>query len=155
MTPEVAITEGGEDDLAEVIALMRRAFDPRFGEAWNLAQTLSVLAMPGSRLLLARGQRGLLGFALTRTLLDECELMLLAVEPRARRLGIARLLLVTMTRLARSENVKRLHLEVRQGNNAEQLYQSGGFLLVGHRPRYYRGPDGTMFDARTYARELD
>jgi ribosomal-protein-alanine N-acetyltransferase len=48
------VREAKPDEVGEIVELMRRAFDPRFGEAWNLSQLAGVLAMPGARLTVAR-----------------------------------------------------------------------------------------------------
>ena len=149
MTP-LTIREATADEVGQVVDLMRRAFDPRFGEAWTLSQLAGVLAMPGARLTVARRRDRLLGFALVRTVLDESELMLIAVEPTARRVGIAAALMADMAATAAAGSVRKLHLEVRSGNEATQLYRAHGFVKVGERLNYYRGPAGEVFDAETY-----
>lgn len=150
----LTIREATPDEVSEVVDLMRRAFDPRFGEAWNLSQLAGVLAMPGARLSAARRRGRLLGFALMRTILDETELMLIAVEPTARRAGIAAALMTDVETAARAAGVTTLHLEVRRGNEATLLYRARGFAKAGHRPSYYRGPTGEVFDAETYVLNL-
>lgn len=151
----LTIAEAKHDDAGEVVDLMRRAFDPQFGEAWNLSQLAGVLAMPGARLTAARRRGRLLGFALVRTVLDESELMLIAVEPTARRAGIGAALMAETIENARQAGIKRLHLEVRKGNDATQLYRAYGYAKAGDRPHYYRGPAGKVFDAETYVLNLD
>jgi [ribosomal protein S18]-alanine N-acetyltransferase len=146
----LTLREAISAEIDEVVELMRRAFDPRFGEAWTLSQLAGVLAMPGARLTVAKRRGRLLGFALVRTVLDESELMLIAVEPTARRAGIGAALLVEAHEIARQTGVRKLHLEVRRGNDAIALYQAHGFTKAGDRPHYYRGPAGEVFDAETY-----
>ena len=46
------------------------AFDPRFGEAWTRAQCIGILAMPGVWLTLARVGEAVVGFALSRAIMD-------------------------------------------------------------------------------------
>lgn len=150
----VEIVTGDANDLPAIVALMRSAFDPRFGEAWSLSQAAGVLVMPGAELLLARRKRRLLGFALSRTILEDAELMLLAVDPQARRIGIGSQLLQAVMARAQMTGARKLHLEVRKGNGAVALYQRHGLQLVGERPRYYRGPGGEVFDAQTFSRDL-
>lgn len=150
----LTIREGKADEVGEVVELMRRAFDPRFGEAWNLSQLAGVLAMPGARLTVARRRGRLLGFALVRTVVDESELMLIAVEPTARRAGIGAALMADAQSAAARAGIRKLHLEVRRGNEASALYRAHGFAKAGERPHYYRGPAGEVFDAETYVLEL-
>jgi ribosomal-protein-alanine N-acetyltransferase len=153
MTPLV-VREAKPDEIGQVVDLMRRAFDPRFGEAWTLSQLAGVLAMPGARLSIAHRRDRLLGFALVRTVLDESELMLIAVEPTARRVGIAAALMADVAATARMAGVRKLHLEVRSGNEAIQLYRAHGFAKAGERLNYYRGPAGEVFNAETYVLAL-
>jgi [ribosomal protein S18]-alanine N-acetyltransferase len=48
----------------------------------------------------------------------------------------------------------RIHLEVREGNPAIKLYRSAGFAIAGRRRKYYRGSDGSQYDALTLARRM-
>src|SRR3546814_18271691 len=68
--------------------IMVRAFDPVYGEAWTLPQISGVMLMPGTWLTIARIDAAPVGFALVRSVLDECELLLLAVSPLWRGRGI-------------------------------------------------------------------
>lgn len=145
----VALTRGDAGDLPSIMPVMTSAFSTCFGEAWTESQCLGVLSMPGSHLAIAR--RGLpIGFALSRVILDECELMLLAVAPADQHRGIGRQLLAAMIANARQSNVANVFLEVRSGNPAIALYSSSGFIEVRRRCGYYRGLHGETFDALTY-----
>ena len=152
---ELVIREAASEEIGEVVDLMRRAFDPQFGEAWTLSQLAGVLARCLVRgLMVARRRNRLLGFALTRSVIDEGELMLIAVDPAVRRAGIATALLADVERVLRASGVAKLHLEVRRGNDATELYRAHGFSKVGERLQYYRGPEGEVFDAETHVLHL-
>jgi len=153
-TVPVELATGAAADIAEVEAVMATAFDPRFGEAWTRSQVLGALAMPGMSLLLARAGGAPVGFALTRRVLDEAELLLIAVAPDARGRGIGGALLRGVLAEARGRGVARLHLEVRAGNPAIRLYAACGFAKVGERRGYYRGAGGRAHDAHSYALAL-
>jgi ribosomal-protein-alanine N-acetyltransferase len=150
----VSLVNGGVADLDEVMATMHAAFDPRFGEAWSRGQCAGILSMPGVWLLLGRSNGVGAGFALARVILDEAELLLLAVRPELRRGGIGTALLHGVAQEARVRGAFRLHLEMRENNQAGALYRGAGFCEVGRRPRYYRGGDGRSFDAITLAYPL-
>ncbi len=147
------ITSHGVDGLAEAMPVMVRAFDPQFGEAWTAAQCTGVLAMPGAHLLIARAPEPV-GFALLRTVIDEAELMLLAVTPEVRGQGIGRALLQHSIDLATASGAVSYFLEVRSDNPAIVVYESLGIRQVGVRPNYYRGNDGNGRDALTYRLSL-
>jgi ribosomal-protein-alanine N-acetyltransferase len=153
-TRTVTLRTGDARDVAIVDALMAAAFDPRFGEAWTRSQCLGVLAMPGVRLTLAFFDAEPAGFAMTRTIMDEAELLLLAVAPAQRRRGVGGALLRGTIGDAQGAGVATLHLEVRAGNEAIRLYEEAGFAKVGERRGYYRGRDGRGYDALTYSRPL-
>lgn len=151
----VELREGGSQDLPSVGAIMQDAFDARYGEAWTSAQCLGMLSLPGVWLVMASMDGRDAGFALARVVADEAELLLLATSPAARRRGVAGALLRAVIDEARGRKVVRIHLEVRSGNDAVWLYRREGFEKVGERREYYRGRSGQLFDAHTYARDLD
>jgi ribosomal-protein-alanine N-acetyltransferase len=112
------------------------------------------LGLPGVWLTLARRGGEPAGFALSRVILDESELLLLGVRPQFRRRGIGRALLSHWMESARARGAVRVHLEVRDGNGALDLYLQAGFTRIGRRGGYYRGADGRLHDALTLARPL-
>jgi ribosomal-protein-alanine N-acetyltransferase len=152
----VRIAPGSSEDIDAVMTVMDEAFGRRFGEAWTRSQLGGILPMAGVALILARepdsGQA--IGFSLFRTVLDESELLLIAVIPSQHRRGIGRLLLDDFLDRARNDGVLRVHLEVRDGNSAVGLYRRSGFSPVGRRRNYYHAPDGRRFDAVTLAYQL-
>ncbi|SCW84408.1 ribosomal-protein-alanine N-acetyltransferase [Sphingobium faniae] len=150
MMPDIVLDtyEGGERNaLADAMEVMSRAFDPVYGEAWTLAQMSGVMLMPGTWLTIARLDAMPLGFALVRSVLDECELLLLAVDPAWRGRGIGNALLSGSLSTARRRGITSMNLEVRANNSAIKLYEKFGFEYVHRRPAYYRGNDGQLHDA--------
>ncbi len=145
----VEVCEGSAKDIAAIMPVMAAAFDPTYGEAWTASQCLSMLALPGSHLFLAVDQARTVGFAMVRGVADEEELLLIAVDPVARRQGIARLLVDAALDNARTKNRDRLFIEVRVNNPAIDFYHKLGFRPVGQRPNYYSGPGQQRFDATT------
>jgi [ribosomal protein S18]-alanine N-acetyltransferase len=146
----VRIVQGSADDLDSVMEVMSAAFPARYGEAWTRSQCAGILPMTGVRLFLAQDAKGSVGFSLYRTIAGDAELLLLAVDPKAQRKGIGRKLLDHFIQDARNSGAERIHLEVRDGNAATQLYEGAGFTQVHRRRNYYRGTGGTHFDALTF-----
>jgi [ribosomal protein S18]-alanine N-acetyltransferase len=153
MNGAVTLRQGGADDLPAVIAVMTRAFDPAFNEAWNKGQCLGLLSLPDTWLTVAEEGDTLRAFALGRLLIDEAELLLLAVDPPCRRQGIATALIERSFLQAKARGAHRLLLEVRDGNGAMDLYTGVGFHQIGRRRDYYQGPGG-LRDAITLARPI-
>lgn len=157
MMPGIALDlyENGERNaLSEAMDVMVRAFDPLFGEAWTLSQLSGVMLMPGTWLTLARLDAMTLGFALVRSVLDECELLLLAVDPLWRGRGVGETLLRDSLLTARRRGITSMNLEVRSTNNAVKLYEKAGFEFVHRRPGYYRGNDGQLYDALSFRLDM-
>ncbi|MGD9471997.1 MAG: GNAT family N-acetyltransferase [Novosphingobium sp.] len=149
------------DDIDRIMAIMERAFDPVFGEAWNRRQLTDALMLGNCHygLLNARctepdAGEAAAGFFLSRFAYDEEELLLVAVLPGLRGLGIGESLLRRFAEQARARGAQRLLLEMRENNRAEHLYRRTGFTPIGRRPGYYSGPDGTRLDAITFELSL-
>lgn len=150
----IELRAGGVADLAVIDQVMQQAFDPRYGEAWTRNQCLGILAMSGVWLTIASLDGVPAGFALSRVVADEAELLLLATLPTLRRRGVAAALLSSVINDAITLKAVNLHLEVREGNEAIKLYHRTGFVKVGERRNYYRGNAGQAFNAFTYSRDL-
>ncbi|MEA3389926.1 GNAT family N-acetyltransferase [Sphingobium sp. CCH11-B1] len=146
--------QGERNALADAMEVMVRAFDPAYGEAWTLSQLSGVMLMPGTWLTVARLDAAPLGFALVRSVLDECELLLLAVDPSWRGKGIGETLLRDSMLTARRRGITSMNLEVRATNNAIRLYEKNGFEYVHRRPGYYRGKNGQLHDALSFRLDM-
>jgi [ribosomal protein S18]-alanine N-acetyltransferase len=147
------------DDVDRIMAIMARAFDPAFGEAWNRRQVEESLLVGNCHYVLVDAQGGwpaegiaTAGFCLSRAGYQEEELLLLAVDPALRSRGLGRTLLQRFGHAAAARGAEQLLLEMRQGNPAETLYRSFGFLPVGERKNYYRAANGERFNALTFLR---
>ena len=149
----ILVEQASVADLDAVMQVMNDSFDPAFGEAWTAPQCAGLLPLPGVWLALARDPRGEpLGFALSRVVAGEAELLLLAVKRSVQRRGVGKTLMLRFIDDAGARGAERLHLEVRDGNDAIDLYKRHGFAEVGRRRNYYSGAAGQRFDALTLAR---
>lgn len=135
---------------ASAMAVMSAAFDPQYGEAWTASQLAGFMSLPGVTLLLAQLDQATLGFALMRCVAGEAELLLIAVDPKWRDRGVGDTLLKNCIVKARKSQVTVLHIEVRDNNRAVNFYRRAGFEHVHRRPSYYKGRDGTCYDALSF-----
>lgn len=135
-----------------VMAVIKSAFDPHWGEAWNRSQIEDILALPNTFLVLDSGDDAMSinGFLLTRHVLGEEELLLIAVHPNVRRQGIALRMLNELKQEAQKRNTSNIFLEMRENNPAKDLYLTFGFLPIGRRKSYYTTSSGDKIDAITY-----
>ena len=95
------------------------------------------------------------GFVLSRKAADEAELLTIVIAPSFRGSGLShRLLREHLTALSFA-GVRRIHLEVDEGNAAAlKLYAAQGFERVGERTGYYTKSDGTRATALTMRASL-
>lgn len=150
----VRFTAKSTDNIDAMMAVIAVAFDPGFGEAWSAAQVRGSLAMGTAWARIAwRADARPLGFTLCRHIGPEAELLLIGVDPAARRGGVGRALIEHAVADAARRDATTMFLEVRDGNTAAlALYLASGFTSIGRRRDYYRGADGTRFDAITLRR---
>mgnify|MGYP001198515825 CR=1 FL=1 len=124
------------DDLPVVMEIERRSNS----HPWTDRNFQDALAS-GYLCLVAREQQHICGFAVARLLLDEAELLLIAVLPEQRRQGVAILLWNELSHRLSASGARVVHLEVRASNqSAQAFYASRGFVQTGMRPKYY--PNG-------------
>ena len=84
------------------------------------------------------------GFALSRKVLDESELLTIAVDSARRGKGLGRQLLEKHLETLRAAGTASVFLEVEEANApARRLYQHMGFEVVGQRDGYYAKADGS------------
>jgi ribosomal-protein-alanine N-acetyltransferase len=132
-TQPVTIRPLGYSDLPQVISIERRAFPT----PWSLAMFVLELSKPSGVCLAAVEEQRLVGYLICSRYADVWHLMNVAVDPPARRRGIATALLEEM--IARAGEHASYTLEVRPSNSqAIALYERFGFRSAGTRRRYYQ-----------------
>jgi len=84
----------------------------------------------------------LTAYVLGRSVVDEAEILRLAVLPAWRRQGLATGLLAMLRAALFRRGVRTCHLEVRAANRAAlALYARAGFVVSGRRKHYYKNPE--------------
>lgn len=117
---------------------------------WGAAEFRDLLARPDTMLLTEAG-----GFLLGSAVMDDAEVLTLAVDPAHRRQGNARRLLQRFHEAARTSGAQRCLLEVGEDNHgARALYADAGYRQIGRRRAYYRTPAGGDVDALVLERAL-
>ena len=127
----------GPGDLDELCRLEALCFtDPwsRDSLAEELTNPLAVYTGLGR-------EKALLGYVGTRRVLDEWEIVNVAVDPAFRREHLGSRLLEAVLGEARDRAVRRIFLEVRESNApARGLYEKYGFRPIARRKHYYDHP---------------
>ncbi len=120
-------------DLESVAALAKRA--DAFG--WTIRNFQDALA-GGYKLTLALMDGTIVGYAVTMQVIDEAELLEIAVDPVYQGHGYGKSLLKQAISLVKTDAARLMHLEVRESNaRARKMYVSAGFVEVGKRRNYY------------------
>ena len=134
---EIELVPMTEAHVAAVAALERVCFS----DPWSEQSVRSELTNPLSLWLTALDGDTVAGYVGSQTVLDEADIMNVAVAPEYRRRGIARQLLDRLRDLLAAQGIRSLTLEVRASNEpAIALYESLGYVQVGRRPNYYFKP---------------
>ncbi len=139
-TADVALMS--EHDIDVVLEIERRG-NPH---PWTREHFENALRS-GYLCFVAREGAEISGFAIVRILVDDAELLLIAVSPDRRRSGCATLLLNEVLLRLRELGKSPLHLEVRASNlPAIRFYEAREFLACGRRKNYY--PNGVLGNER-------
>lgn len=123
--------------IEQIAALERECFST----PWSEAMLTEVLFDSQASFIVAESEDGgVLGYAGLQVVLDEGYIDNIAVEPNARRHGVADELLDVFCRFGEA-NLAFLTLEVRASNEpAIALYRKHGFEEAGRRKNYYTKP---------------
>ena len=120
-----------------------------FPDAWIASDYDDELGQPTSRswVLIAAGD--IVAYLVAWRVIDELQILHIAVDPRAQRRGLGRRLLEGVLDEQRRDGMVLATLEVRASNAAAiGLYESTGFVRVGRRKGYYRnnGEDALLMN---------
>ena len=130
----IEIVRMNESHVTAVAELERQ----NFSEPWPEIAVRSELTNKLALWLVALDGEAVVGYVGSQTVLQEADMMNIAVADTHRRRGIARAL---AEELIRQLDAYQLSLEVRSSNApAIALYDALGFVQVGLRKNYYRKP---------------
>lgn len=105
--------------------------------------------------LVATERARVVGFAIMEFGAERAHLVLLAVLPTHRRMGIGRSLIEWLTESALTAGIESIHLELRSRNqSARRFYAALGFSETYSVPGYYRGRAGNSEGALRMLRML-
>lgn len=112
-----------------------------FSDSWSEKTLQSTMNEKGHSLFVAEEDGDVIGYGVTRQVLDECEILRIAVKKDSRKKGAGNLLMGFMVNSAVSNGAQLFFLEVREHNiPAIALYRKHGFIESGLRKEYYKDP---------------
>ena len=110
----------------------------QFDNFWNINILNDELSNGSSYFVCAKLENEIVGFAGIKIILDEADIMNIAVKENYRRQGIASLLLNHILTICKEKGIRTVNLEVNEENfSAISLYQKFGFKECGRRKQYY------------------
>ena len=131
------IVNMNESHVAQVAELEKICFS----DPWSENSVASELKNPLSCWLVAEEDGVAAGYIGSQTVMDESDMMNVAVHPDHRRKGVAESLVNELIEALKKRGSRCLILEVRASNEpAKALYEKLGFVQVGLRRNYYRNP---------------
>ena len=125
------------DDLEKVMKIEEELFTV----PWTKEGFFTFLTRDDAMFLVVEEKEQILGYCGLLMVLDEGDVLNVAVRKDRQREGIGNFLMESMMRLAAERGINIIHLEVRKGNEtAVRLYERLGFKKDGIRKGYYTDP---------------
>lgn len=127
------------EDVEDVAKVLRESAE---AAKWSVEGLRELLSWLGTVALVSEEAAHVTGFIIARQVVDQAEILNLAVTPAWRRKGQGEALLGTVLEEFARRRVSRVFLEVRESNELGMaFYSKRGFTKTGRRPGYYREPD--------------
>ena len=132
----ISITKMSREHLPEVAAIEEMSFSV----PWS-AESLELMLTDRASALVALDGEKVIGYVGMMCVLDEGQIINVAVHPDARRRGVGRALMQAAEAYAKERGIVFLSLEVRESNiAARSLYSSLGWAEQGIRKGFYSHP---------------
>lgn len=125
-------------EAAEIASISRQHVEHGLRWRWTPGRIKRHVADPDSMVLVASRAGVMQGFAIMKFADDSAHLLLLAVQPKSRRRGIATDLLRWLEKSCVTAGIQQIRLELRDANQpARKFYTAMGYRLVGRMAAYY------------------
>ncbi len=134
-----------ERDLDGVMAIENASFS----DAWSRAGFEDSLEQPYALMLTAKYGENVAGYCCLYQMLDEGEIINVAVAPDCRGLGVGLRMLEHLLALGKDRGIIRFLLDVRVSNApAIRLYEKAGFAILAQQKNFYQSPveDGWLME---------
>ena len=124
-------------------------FSENFDKFWSIDILKNDLNSENSKYIIAKIDNEIVGFAGIKVILDEADIMNIAIRIDKRKLGIGSILLEKLIELSRLSNCTSITLEVNENNiPAICLYEKYNFERIGLRKKYYNNVDDAIIMTR-------
>lgn len=134
---DIKIDKISQNDALGVAEIEKECFSVPFTEQ----NILDYIKNPIWHFLVARSGDGVLGYISFTIIIDECQIVNVAVTKEARKLGIGSLLLNEFFGYIKENGARSVYLEVRESNTpAIKLYEKFDFKVTGVSKNHYSKP---------------
>jgi len=120
-------------------------FSEQFDKFWSIYILKNDFENENSKYIVAKIDNEIVGFAGIKIIIDEADIMNIAVRIDKRKLGIGSVLLENLIELASNLKCASITLEVNENNlPAIRLYEKFNFQKIGLRKKYYNNTDNAI-----------
>lgn len=125
----------------EDLELIKDVLESEFDNFWNYNILKEEILSENSYFIVAKNtENEIVGFAGTKIIVDEADVMNIVVRKSCRKEGIGSKMLENLINYSISKNLKFVNLEVNENNlSAIRLYDKFAFNHIGIRKKYYNG----------------
>ena len=125
----------------EDLELIKDVLESKFDNFWNYNILKEEILSENSYFIVAKNtENEIVGFAGTKIIVDEADVMNIVVRKSCRKEGIGSKMLENLINYSISKNLKFVNLEVNENNlSAIRLYDKFAFDHIGIRKKYYNG----------------
>lgn len=132
----------------DIISIEPNFFD-NFDKFWSINILKHDFEDNNSQYIVAKMNNEIVGFAGIKIILDEADIMNIAVKIDKRKSGIGSMLLERLLEIAKVSNCTSITLEVNENNlSAIHLYEKYHFERIGLRKKYYNNTDNAILMKR-------
>lgn len=137
MESTVKIKQISKKDASCVAKIEEECFSTPFSED----DILGYIDNPIWNFFVAKSGDSVVGYISFTKIIDECQIVNVAVSETARKMGVGTLLIENLLDFCHQNSVNKLFLEVRESNvPAIKLYEKFGFSVVGVSKNHYSMP---------------
>jgi [ribosomal protein S18]-alanine N-acetyltransferase len=127
------------EDIPELVSITKESNE---SASWSKESYEKLCGLEGFLAFVNETAACISGFVVGRQVVDEGEILNLAVRRQSRRRGEGQALLSAILEQFHRRGVNKVFLEVRESNEAGiAFYEKMGFASMGRRPGYYREPE--------------
>jgi ribosomal-protein-alanine N-acetyltransferase len=147
---QLVLRAAHRSEAAAIATMSRLQVEYGLNWRWTPARIRRAIGDKETMVLVASIEGVLEGFAIMKFRDEDAHLLLLAVQPRARRTGVGRAMLQWLEKSCRTAGVLHIRLEVRVSNQpARQFYESMGYRLVSQVAGYYEKREAAVVMAKS------